>query len=509
MAQVPLLREFYTDPDNYMNVDLELRLKSQHGAKLDQMTDEVVAHHGRRVSGRAELRECVSMLVANLLKVYWSDPSRLLNLPFRRSAYTTSRYVPQAISSRRIVYVRDYLLIDQNYVQYQRGFFDPRLDVGRRSKLRATQRLSDYFPVSSSHPFAISSNNGNSSDSSTGNGLGRDSSSSLFEVERKPIVDPILLRLDGNEIEYPDTRETYRMRANLEEWNAFLGRQWIDLLQSEEALTAEELEAGIRPAYPKSLDLGQPALRRIFANGSFNEGGRFYGGWWQEIPSECRQYITINWEPTRELDFSNLLPNLLYARAGAPLAGDAYELDEVERTEENRDIVKKAFISLVNATGHIRQPASEDLPTKSNDSTSRLTWPELKAAIRRRHPQIDQYFQSGIGTAMQRADSDIAEDVMLSMARQDILVLPVHDSFIVSWRHCERLKVEMIRAYREKIGIDPTKVRTDPSFFDAQLAELGTDTFCYDERRIEDCVRQVELSPGVKSHRTPTPFRVQ
>jgi hypothetical protein len=121
----------------------------------------------------------------------------------------------------------------------------------------------------------------------------------------------------------------------------------------------------------------------------------------------------------------------LYAKARAPLAGAAYELDEVERTEENRDIVKKAFISLVNATGHIRRPAPENLPSKSNDPSSRLTWAELKAAIGRRHPQIVQYFQSGIGTEMQRADSNIAEDIMLSMARQDILVLPIHDSFVV------------------------------------------------------------------------------
>jgi hypothetical protein len=493
MALVPLLREWHTDPDNFMNVDLELRLKPQHDPKLDQMTDEIIAHYHRRVPGRAELRECLSMLVANLLKVYWSDPHRLLNLPFARAAYTTSRYVPEAISYRKLMDVRRFLLIDQNYAQFQRGFFDTGMGVGRRSKLRATLRLSEYFALSS-YPFLLSSNNRNSSDNRTWSSSARNSSSSLFEVERKPVVDPILLRSQETQIEYPETSETNRMRANLQEWNQCLGRQWIDLLQSEDALTAEEVEAGDRPPYPKSLDLGQPTLRRIFANGSFEEGGRFYGGWWQEIPSECRQYITINWEPTRELDYANLLPNFLYSRVGESLEGDAYELEEVYRSKKNRKIVKDAFFALINATN--RMAAPNPLPTKANDPTRTLTWKELQGAIKRRHPAIAQYFKSGIGIRLQRTDSDIAEDVMLSMARQNILVLPVHDSFIVSWRHCDRLKAEMIRAYRKKIGIEPTKVRADPSFFDVQLTEGGTDTLCNDERRIDDYVRQVELSPG-------------
>jgi hypothetical protein len=52
----------------------------------------------------------------------------------------------------------------------------------------------------------------------------------------------------------------------------------------------------------------------------------------------------------------------------------------------------------------------------------------------------------------------------------------------------------MIRAYREKVGVEPTEVRIDPSFFDPPLA--GRDALCNDEGMIDDYVRQVELSPG-------------
>ena len=48
------------------------------------------------------------------------------------------------------------------------------------------------------------------------------------------------------------------------------------------------------------------------------------------------------------------------------------------------------------------------------------------------------YF-TGIGLKLQRADSDIAEAVMLHFARQDVPCLGVHDSFLVPRQHAEEL----------------------------------------------------------------------
>lgn len=51
-------------------------------------------------------------------------------------------------------------------------------------------------------------------------------------------------------------------------------------------------------------------------------------------------------------------------------------------------------------------------------------------------------------------DADIAERVMMSMMEQNILVLPIHDSFIVHrWKYA-KLKNEMIKAYRERMNAD-------------------------------------------------------
>ena len=64
------------------------------------------------------------------------------------------------------------------------------------------------------------------------------------------------------------------------------------------------------------LGAAQSDLHRVFNRSSFNLGGRLYGAWWENIPKELRQCITINGNPTIELDFPHLHPTLLYIEAG-------------------------------------------------------------------------------------------------------------------------------------------------------------------------------------------------
>jgi hypothetical protein len=51
---------------------------------------------------------------------------------------------------------------------------------------------------------------------------------------------------------------------------------------------------------------------RIFNRGSFGNGGRYYGAW-RNILKEDRTLITINRQPTAELDFRCMQPQLTYA----------------------------------------------------------------------------------------------------------------------------------------------------------------------------------------------------
>lgn len=76
------------------------------------------------------------------------------------------------------------------------------------------------------------------------------------------------------------------------------------------------------------LNFNHVCLTRVFSRGSMERGGRFYGGvWWQFIPSEYREFITINGLATVEIDFSELHPRLLYMSQNlAPPTGDLYDV---------------------------------------------------------------------------------------------------------------------------------------------------------------------------------------
>ena len=111
----------------------------------------------------------------------------------------------------------------------------------------------------------------------------------LVELEGHPAIssaldvnkETILLRNTVNDkkilIDYEDTLITERSRDNLNVINSCLQRHWCDL----EILDAEvpKLEQRFKNHKTKEpIDFTKRALVRIFSNGSFKEGGRFYRG---------------------------------------------------------------------------------------------------------------------------------------------------------------------------------------------------------------------------------------
>ena len=68
-----------------------------------------------------------------------------------------------------------------------------------------------------------------------------------------------------------------------------------------------------------------------------------------------------------------------------------------------------------------------------------------------KHPKIAKYFATGEGIKLQYIDSQIVEKVMIRLARENIVALPIHDSFIVRMSHINDLKKEMNKAYKEVV----------------------------------------------------------
>ncbi|WP_457938824.1 hypothetical protein [Mesorhizobium sp. 10J20-29] len=241
------------------------------------------------------------------------------------------------------------------------------------------------------------------------------------------------------------------MEANLLAYNQFVSQHhWIDILIPDRDFDAlsrnvddERDEFGDEDDGRWELMLGRNQLYRVFNNGRFTDGGRFYGGWWQGVPSRLREHLTINWYPTSELDYSNMQIAMLYSDSGLQLEGDAYEIDGIPPT--HRKLIKRTVFKIINAAGQIRAPLRTQLPDG-------WTWNQLMEAVREKHRPIEHRFGTGIGIQLQKRDADIAESVMLTMMAEGILVLPIHDSFVVEEGRQQRLREVMIQAYNDHLG---------------------------------------------------------
>jgi hypothetical protein len=200
-----------------------------------------------------------------------------------------------------------------------------------------------------------------------------------------------------------------------------------------------------------SKNFQQVFFHRVFVQNSLELGGRFYGPFWQSIPSELRRRIIINGDRTVECDFSGLMFAMLYARVGLPLPHDPYNVPAITDTKEKRDLVKRLAIVLINSkSGKYRLPQSELLQLG-------ISQEELVELLRKKHQPIQKYFGSGVGVELQYEDSQLAEKIMLRLISLDQPCLSIHDSFVVRLSQHELLKKTMqevfFNAYGQTIGI--------------------------------------------------------
>jgi hypothetical protein len=93
---------------------------------------------------------------------------------------------------------------------------------------------------------------------------------------------------------------------------------------------------------------------RVF-NGDLRHGGRWYGPFWQNVPSGVRPKLQINGEPVVELDFAACQLRFMFACVGLPdpldgqirAADPAFDLYCIDGLP--RDIVKLALLIMTNA----------------------------------------------------------------------------------------------------------------------------------------------------------------
>lgn len=287
-------------------------------------------------------------------------------------------------------------------------------------------------------------------------------------------------------LETPETDEVCLMREQLHRINGFLADQAIHLSLTNDVLKALALsmaskrcaswsEHGRRRVDSKVLNFSQVSLRRIFAKGRLDRGGRFYQGWWQTIPKQFRRYITINGRPVIEVDFSEIHPTMLYLLSGLSPPDNIYDLGirapqdppydpEIEPHKSRRKLVKQFINALINDE-HGQHRLSAQASKKLG-----LSHEQLKQLVLDKHPVIGKALGTDTGLYLQYLDSEIACRVMLRLIDQNIVVLPIHDSFIVQ----SEFEPELVQAMRLDFAI---QFNAEARLKDAELPQDGFEEF--------------------------------
>ena len=196
--------------------------------------------------------------------------------------------------------------------------------------------------------------------------------------------------------------------------------------------------------------------RRIFSRGQFNKHGRWYGGFWQQLPKkgqDLRKDIYIDDEPTDEIDFSGLHPTLLALKNGHKIDGDRYDLGyQVCSTiplSKQRGVVKRLVLIAINAKS--RQKAFGAY----NSNNERITpgnLAKLLDAFIDKYPYLEDDMCTDKGIDLMYTDSQITAAVIRRFVELDKPILPVHDSYIVKVSDSNLLKQIMREACKEEVG---------------------------------------------------------
>ena len=396
---------------------------------VKEITKELITKENRQRDRRDDAQAAFEYATRHILEGLWKNslsyPPNKNSINLRRGYYSElPRYRNQKLTYRQVKAAFDGLIECRFIEVTTRGFYSRERASGELTRFISTDRLLERFENLEGHP--------------------------AFVIKPNVTEEIIILRnqIDGQkvDVDYKDTPKTDRFRSNLRKINECFLKHWTDIRIKDSEV--QRLADRIKQDPDKDpIDLSRRTLTRIFANGSFEEGGRFYRGWWQNVPSEYRPYITIDEAITTEYDYSQLSPHMLYFAYNLKMGSE----DAYNRVfdGEHRDVVKQAFNAMVQSqTPLLRKP------DKINMDGMEMDWRELRERILNAHKPIAHLFFTGIGNRLQFKDSCIAETVMLQFVNENQVALPIHDSFIMRAGFAGDLEEAMRRAFYDEFQAD-------------------------------------------------------
>lgn len=371
-------------------------------------------------------------IICRLFETYTMDPSATIAYSRNQDDYKKTRY--QVASYSHTLKVVEFLEAN-GYINHTIGDYSAQL----QSEMQATTKLVDSIEQAQGIVDMIHS----------------DPNKELVEIKSPSnkdysIPDGKMIENGKELIDYEDTPDILAMRMQLQKLNKILAGDPICLALPDKALEYVCFKSD------HLVNFNNKQMIRVFNEGDIKHGGRYFGGWWQNIPKRFRRCIRINNDPVCELDYSGLHINMMYALKGMPeYDGDVYEIPGYTGNNEVRDFLKIVLQTLVNSKNErgalvrLRQDIKEgrvSLPAGVEDVK------QLADALLKKHEPIRDLFQNRIGRKLQNLESKIASDVIDRFISLGFPILPMHDSFLVSKNLMSVLNSTMQGAYLKHMG---------------------------------------------------------
>jgi len=384
-------------------------------------------------------KQFVITLLLNLKLSLYNEHMLAISLRPEFYAKQHNRY-RQAIKTYDTVKKVIHAMAAQEFIQVVRGIKLPGHEKGLQTKIAPTEKVLPYLE-----------------------------NASLKEFTFIPPAEPIVLRTrvkPKKEIDYIETFSTKEWREGLNSYNALRAKSKITLnnirvnqFNDNRLFFVTNAELPEKDFWDLAVEdlsvipLKTTYLKRVFC-GDFTKGGRFYGGSEQQLSSELRGLIHINGEPTVELDYSSYHLRMLYHLRKRVLKGNAYASLSGEDPVWY-GIYKSLALRCINCCE--LKKTLKSFRHYINDQKLNGLFIDLKDTtlsvyvdnLLKEHSKIKEDFFKDNGVNLQFIDSKITNNILKHFYQkpEPVIVLPIHDSFIIAAGHKDELKKVMEQEY--------------------------------------------------------------
>jgi hypothetical protein len=382
------------------------------------------------------VKDSLRTLVLDLYVKWLKKPSLSIGFSKTKRSYKVSSRYNALFISDKIIQVEE-LLVDAGYIEELPAFHDITGYLSSYStRIRHTQKLRDLFANLTIDLQDIDTHK----------------DQECIVLHEKYVNGPD--DYSSKKVDYQDKDLSSdamalvsTLRGQLQAYNNLLKYTFIDIPSYEKTTVTRLIEDGPFAGREQTVSLGpdNKFVKRVFnggLSGNWELGGRFYGGWWQQINKEDRSKIYINDQPTLEVDFKALHPNLLSNELGVSLPNDPYDLGELLLPEVlttpqvQRSYVKLLILMAINSDNAKKAFQALRNHNRKDKIGQRLTDVQLSTLLDKvieKYPHFDGFLNTGQALRLMWIDSQIANLVLGYFTQKNVPVLCIHDSFIIQY----------------------------------------------------------------------------